>query len=307
MSLPNLSKALPFTATLAVLATAGTLGATPETETGTITFRHSETNERVVVFYARSSEYRETTPPVLVLHGMNRNPWDYRDAWTGLAAAHDLFIFVPYFREEDYPGPVGYNLGNVFESESDLTRRPASQWSYRLPDLVFTHLRESGETRAAGYLAFGHSAGSQFLHRKIGFAPDERMLLAVAANAGWYTFPDLETPWPYGYGGTGLREPDLVPYFESALHILLGDQDTDPEDSSLRRAPEAMKQGRHRLERGHSFFQAARARAAKMETPFNWTISEVPGVGHDNAGMAPAAARIFVDFIESRSHPRSKE
>jgi hypothetical protein len=307
MSFPNFSKPLRMIAVVAVLATAGTLRANPETETGTLTFRHPETNERVVVFYARSPEYRKASPPVLVLHGMNRNPWDYRDAWIDLAAEHDLFVFVPYFREVDYPGPVGYNLGNVFPSESDLTRRPASQWSYRLPDIVFTHLVESGSTSAEGYLAFGHSAGSQFLHRKIGFAPDERMLLAVAANAGWYTFPDLEIRWPYGYGGTGLREPDLVPYFASTLHILLGDEDTDPNDSSLRRAPEAMEQGRHRLERGYRFFKAARARAAEMETLFNWGISEVPGVGHDNAGMAPATARIFVEFIESRSHPELEE
>lgn len=286
-------------ALLAFPALAGAMEAEPGT--GTLTFRHPETRDRVVLFYVKSPDYDPAGPPILVLHGMNRNPWDYRDAWIDLAHEHGFFVVVPYFREAEYPGPVGYNLGNVFQSETDLTRTPPSAWSYRLPEIIFDHLRTSGNTSASGYLAFGHSAGSQFLHRKIGFVPDERMLLAVAANAGWYTFPDLETPWPYGYAETGLTRSDLPPYLASNLTLLLGDRDTDPMDSSLRRAPEAMRQGKHRLERGHSFYKAARKLAGERGIPFNWKLEEVPGVGHDNARMAPAAARIMARYIAEGS------
>lgn len=271
-----------------------------EPGTGTFTFRHPGTGERVVVFYVKADSYDKATPPVLVLHGMNRNPWDYRDAWIGLAEEHNLFVVVPYFREAEYPGTVGYNLGNVFQGETDLTRNPESLWSYRVPEIVYEELRAGGETTARGYFAFGHSAGSQFLHRKIGFVPDPRLLLAVAANAGWYTLPDLEEAWPYGYGGTGLTKSGLPPYLASNLYILLGDQDTDPQDSSLRRAPEAMRQGKHRLERGYYFYKSAKEKARELGVPFNWRIAEVPGVGHDNAGMAPAAARIMAGHIKEQ-------
>ena len=276
-----------------------------EPGTGTFTFRHPETGDRVVVFYVKADSYDEATPPVLVLHGMNRNPWDYRDGWIDLAREHSLFVVVPYFREAEYPGTVGYNLGNVFRSETDLTRNVESLWSYHLPEIVHEELKARGETTARGYFAFGHSAGSQFLHRKAAFVPNPRLLLAGAAHAGWYPLPDLEAAWPYGYGGTGLTEGALPPYLASNLYILLGDRDTDPQDRSLRRAPEAMRQGKHRLERGWYFYNSAQETARELGVPFNWRIAEVPGVGHDNAGMAPAAARIMAaHFQEQRKSPQ---
>jgi hypothetical protein len=287
-------------ALLGLLLFAESLLASLSPGTGTFTFTHPENGDRVVVFYALADSYDPATPPVLVLHGMNRNPWDYRDAWIDLAAQYNFLVVVPYFREKEFPGTVGYNLGNVFASEKDLTRTDPSVWSYRIPEIVYEELRSMGMTTAPGYLAFGHSAGSQFLHRKIGFAPDSRLLLAVSANAGWYTLPDLEETWPYGYGGTGLTNEDLPPYLASNLVILLGDQDTDPHDDSLRRAPEAMRQGKHRLERGGYFFKAGEERARELGVPFNWRIQEVPGVGHDNAGMAPAAAEIMARTIRNR-------
>lgn len=295
----RIQQALAAILTGMALASCSALAVEPGT--GTLTFLHPETNRRVVLFYVKSEDFVAENPPVVVLHGMNRNPWDYRDAWVELAQTYGLFVVVPYFSQVEYPDVVGYNLGNVFMSESDLTRRPESKWSYRIPDLVFDHLKQLGETTANGYFAFGHSAGSQFLHRKIGFAPDPRMLLAVAANAGWYTLPDLDEPWPYGYGATGLTAPDLPPLLASNLFILLGDKDTDPTDSSLRTAPEAMRQGQHRLERGYHFYQAGQQLADRLRVPFNWQIAEVPGVGHDNAGMAPAAARIMAQQIRAQA------
>lgn len=294
-------------ALLGLLLFAGPLLAEIIPGTGTFTFKHPENGNRVVVFYALAEGYDPATPPVLVLHGMNRNPWDYRDAWIELAAQHNFLVVVPYFREKEFPGTVGYNLGNIFASEKDLTRQNPSVWSYHIPEIVYEQLSTMGMTTARGYLAFGHSAGSQFLHRKIGFAPDSRLLLAVSANAGWYTLPDLEETWPYGYGGTGLTEEDLPTYLASNLVILLGDQDTDPFDDSLRRAPEAMRQGKHRLERGYYFFRAGEERARELGVPLNWRIQEVPGVGHDNAGMAPAAAEIMVQHIRKRKDAAKKD
>ena len=289
-----------LTAAICLLIAAATC-ANLDPGTGTITFAHPDTGQRMVLFYVKAEGYDPATPPVVVLHGMNRNPWDYRDAWIDLARENRLFVVVPYFDGSTYPGVVGFNLGNVFLSETDLTRQPRESWSYRIPDIVFDYLRQNGETAAAGYFAFGHSAGSQFLHRKIGFVPDERMLLAVAANAGWYTFPDLAEPWPYGYGGTGLQKSDLPAYLASNLFILLGDQDTDENDPSLRKAPEAMQQGKHRLQRGYAFHRAGRDLAEELGVPFNWKIDEVPGIGHDNAGMAPAAVRIMMQYLRNQA------
>lgn len=276
-----------------LLAPAATTALSAAVSTGTFTFVNPHSDDHVVVFFAKSTNYNPAHPPVMVFHGMLRNPWDYRDGWIELADAFNLFVVVPYFRHREFSGTVGYNLGNVFASESDLTRQPESAWSYRLPDAVFDYMQSAKLTAASGYFAFGHSAGSQFLHRKQCFAPDPNLRLAVCANAGWYTFPFLDVPWPYGYMDTGVSNADLIRFFEAPIVILLGDQDTDPLDSSLRRAPEAMAQGPHRFARGQAFFNAARDQAAALGVPFRWILESVPGVGHEGARMAPAAARIM--------------
>jgi hypothetical protein len=71
--------------------------------------------------------------------------------------------------------------------------------------------------------------------------------------------------------------------------ILLGEEDNDADHPNLRRSPEAMQQGDHRLERGFSFFEAAEAYAQQKNIPFRWQLVTVPGADHDNRLMAPAA------------------
>ena len=73
------------------------------------------------------------------------------------------------------------------------------------------------------------------------------------------------------------------------MTILLGDQDTDPEDPNLRRTPEALAQGDHRMARGLAFYETARAAAEQLDVPFNWSLEMVEGADHDNRLMAPAA------------------
>ena len=266
---------------------------------GSFSFVSERNGREVTVFYVKSASYQSEHPPVMVFHGMKRNPAEYRDGWIELAERHGLFVVCPYFSEDEYPGTVGYNLGNVFPSETELVRKPESEWSYHVPEDVYEYLFASGETTADGYYAFGHSAGSQFLHRKIAFAPDDRLKLAVAANAGWYTLPSFEESWPYGYKGTGLTAGNIPDYLASNLVILLGDQDIDPQHESLRITPEAMRQGPHRFARGHNFFEKGRALAEQTETTFNWSLQVVPGIAHDGAGMAPAAAMYMVGQMQA--------
>jgi hypothetical protein len=76
--------------------------------------------------------------------------------------------------------------------------------------------------------------------------------------------------------------------------VLLGDADTLTRQENLRQSPEAYAQGPHRLARGHAFFESARKAAATLDVPFNWQRVTVPGADHDNAKMAPEAARLLL-------------
>jgi hypothetical protein len=71
--------------------------------------------------------------------------------------------------------------------------------------------------------------------------------------------------------------------------LLLGDRDTDPNEDSLNRSAGAMQQGPHRLARGHYFHRFGQEMAQREGWRFGWSVREVPGVAHDNGGIARAA------------------
>lgn len=124
-------------------------------------------------------------------------------------------------------------------------------------------------------------------------SPSLRADRVVAANAGWYTLPDLGTPWPFGLGDLELDEATLRRAFARPLDVLLGSEDTDPRHRTLNRSPEVSKQGPHRFARGVNFFTQARAAASRLGTPFAWRLAQVGGVGHDSERMAPEALRLL--------------
>jgi hypothetical protein len=209
---------------------------------GCFTFINPLTLRDITIYYIKSKKYKKKNPPVMVFHGVFRNPDIYRDAWIDLAEEHGFFVIAPLFSEDQFPGSAGYNLGNIFVSEEDRTPQVQRNWSYHVPGVVFDFFSSEqgkGDTTAAGYVAYGHSAGSQFVHRKVALTPDHRLLLAVASNAGWYTMPTTIDLWPYGWGGfeeAGIALPAdfLVDFLATPLIVQLGLNDTDKKHKNLR-------------------------------------------------------------------------
>lgn len=153
------------------------------------------------------------------------------------------------------------------------------------------------KNKSTGYLIYGHSAGSQFLHRLLFIKPAAKIQRAVCANAGWYTMPDFDQIFPYGLKETQCSMESLRKLFTKKVTTLLGDQDTDPNHRSLRRTPQAILQGAHRFQRGHTFYQACKQMAATLGEQFRWDLQIVSGVSHSNSEMAPSAAKVLFQEI----------
>ena len=234
-----------------------------------------------------------TTTIVLVMHGASRDLERYYADWRKEGEQHDFIAVVPHFDAEAFPGSTRYNLGWVFDPETDEPR-PPEQWTFAAIEPLFDTVVEKLGGEQEDYTLFGHSAGSQFVHRFLYFVPEARVKRAIAANAGWYTMPDFGVTWPYGLAGSGVDEGVLAGYFSRDIVVLVGDADVVREDDSLRKTPEAELQGPHRYARGHTFFRVAKARAVDLGVEFGWQLQEVPGAAHSNAQMTPAAAQ-FVD------------
>ena len=235
----------------------------------------------------------DDTPIVIVIHGASRDAERYYNDWRAEAEKHGLIVVVPYFSREDFPKSAHYNLGHVFDRETGAPR-PAHSWTFAAIEPLFDAVVTQLGGAQTHYTLFGHSAGSQFLHRFLYYVPDARVKRAIAANAGWYTMPDFGVEYPYGLAGSGVAEDVLAGYFARDLIVLLGDADTVREDEDLRKTPEAELQGKHRYDRGHTFYRVARAKAEDIGSEFGWRLVEVPGATHSNAEMTPAAA-LLVD------------
>lgn len=236
------------------------------------------------VHYVEPSDLPANAPVVIVMHGTLRNAGEYRDNWIALAEQYGFRVYAPEFDARRFPGAAGYNLGGAGE---------AGARAFDAIEPLYEFLSDARGLPDNGYFIFGHSAGGQFVHRFVCFANPQNLRLAIAANAGWYTLPEGPFPWPYSLEGAPEPTCDLADYFDTPLLITLGDQDIDPAYYNLRRTPEAMAQGPHRLARGLSFLETARLIAGARGLKLVWRVEIVEGVGHDNVGMAEAAARLM--------------
>jgi len=236
---------------------------------------------------------RSRVPLLVVLHGFMREPARYLEPWIPLAAAHGFAVIAPEFHRGDFPGSLAYNQGGLFSPVGDL--QPQERWLFGHVERLFDAAREWVGTRTRRYCLYGHSAGAQVVHRMVLAAPDARVSMAVAANAGWYTLPTFDLDFPYGLGRLPVTEAGLRRSLGTPLVVLLGEADSDPDDPLLRRSPEALAQGAHRLARGVEFHRQAQDAATRRGVPLAWTRQQVPGVGHDHEAMAAVASKILLE------------
>lgn len=247
----------------------------------------------IKVWYQLPERVSASTPIVFVMHGVGRDADRYLAEWAPLALSHGFILAVPEFNQADFPGSRGYNAG--FLREEDGSPRPRARWSFAALEPLFDEMKARTGTQVPSYALYGHSAGGQFVHRYVMLMPEARLSRAIAANAGWYSMPDLETAYPYGLAGTAVDEAGLRRALGKPLIILLGTADTDVADPNLRRTPEANAQGPHRYARGLQFHRQGRAAATRAGVPFGWRVEEVRGVGHKNGEMAVAAAPLLAN------------
>jgi predicted esterase len=243
------------------------------------------------VYLHRPAAWRPDGPVVAVMHGMQRNADYYRDAWVPHAEARGFLLVCPCYDATAFPGERWYNLGNAVDA--DWAPQPAGAWSFPALDHAVDAARHACGAERPDFALYGHSAGAQFVHRYLLLTHAPRVSRLIVANAGWYSMPRWDVRFPYGLGGTAASEAEVAAALGRPVTILLGEEDRDPNHPQLRRDAGSDAQGTNRIDRGHAFFGAARAVAARMGVPFAWQLQTVPKVGHSNAGMAVAAAPLL--------------
>jgi len=237
---------------------------------------------------ARPRHYDTGTPVLFVHHGVRRNGRDYRDYWLDLVDEAEVLAIAIEFPEASFPKYLQYNFGNLHDERG--APNPRKQWTFGIVERLFDGLLSQGVTSRQRYGLFGHSAGGQFVHRMLSFGYRDRVAVAITANAGTYAMPDLSTPWPFGLGETDVDDDALRALLEFPITVMAGTEDVKTTGEFFPKGPRSMRQGANRYERAHNYVRTGHAAAAALRTFCAWTITEVPGVGHDGKGMSAAAA-----------------
>lgn len=264
---------------------------------GRFWFDVPDTDRRLEVYSYLPDSAGPETPIVIVMTGARRNAVLNRDIWADKADEHGFIVLVPHFSSEEYRGASRYNLGNMVDSS---TRRPnpREEWAFSVIEPLFEEVATTLDSERESYYLFGHSAGCQFVHRLLIFVPESRTEAAICSAAGWWTLPDDDVAWPYGLKNAPVDIPpeQLERYYELPMLIVVGEGDSDPHHSMLRRSSRAMDQGEHRLERARHYFQVVQQQAERNERPLRWEFFTIPDANHGSRRMATFAADRFARF-----------
>ncbi|PSF13926.1 hypothetical protein [Marinobacter shengliensis] len=253
------------------------------------------------LWYSAPDQITPDTPVVMVMHGGRRDADQYRDYWGSYARKYGALIVSPEISRKDFPTGWGYQAGNWVTPDSSSTdatkgqRVPVEETSFAALERAFDQLKERFDLNADTYDIWGHGSGAQFVSRMVMLYPQARIGTAIAANAGTYTFPDWTLPLRYGLKNTGVQPEDLKAAYQHHLVIMLGTEDNDTSHRLLSQLDIAKAQGEHRVAKGRNFFQANKAQAEKLNTPYNWELQTVYGIGHSGRRMSKAGAEYLLE------------
>jgi hypothetical protein len=278
---------------------------------GRVRFEARDGNELTALVYRARGFDADTGPIWFVMHGASREAERYIRAAAPAAERYGALALAIDFAADLYPRQSDYTLGVTTRGTADAKAfaegrwRPPEDYVYSELEHVFAAARRTLGGQLPGYYLFGHSAGAQFTHRLLTFLPENHVLGAVAANAGWYTLPvsgaDKRHAMPYGLRGSPLEREPLRKLFAAPFSILLGERDTATAatDDLVRGTAEALAQGETRLERGRFYFATGREQARAAGAPFRWRLAIAPRARHDAAQVVDSAAFLLFEPDEA--------
>ena len=260
----------------------------------------------IEIFYSLPMEVNEDTKVLFVIHGASRGAEFNFTKWYEHTKNKNIILIAPKFGKAAFPSynalVVDKKLAILKDCKykfSDYCLGPQNNPSNSLTDsisLIFDYFRFRFDIQENSYRIYGHSGGSQFVHRYLLFGQDTRAEKAVMANAGWYTFlKDIN--YPYGVKDMPISEDRLKWFLSLKGAVMLGDEDTDPKDGSLRNDKGTKEQGDNRFQRGIRYFERNVLIADSLDMPFRWRLQIIKNTAHDNSKMIQAAAPFLLEDL----------
>ena len=251
------------------------------------------TNPDIQIYYSVPPTITEKTKIIFIIHGASRKAEQSLNDWLPLVEGRDVVLIAPEFSKEFY-NEYAYLMKTT---KTGRKLKDASRDLESSLGNIFNFFVSKLKISTKKFRLYGHSGGSQFVHRYLLLSDETRVDKVAMANAGFYTFANPAIKYPFGIKNMDVSDERLQWFLSLKGGVFLVGVDNNPKHSSLPVMRKAKKQGDHRLERGTNFFNHLVGLGVKKNMPFRWRYQVVPGVSHDNAGMSLAAADFLLEDL----------
>jgi poly(3-hydroxybutyrate) depolymerase len=208
-------------------------------------------------------------PIFISMHGISRNVEEHATLFAPYAERQGVVLVAPYFPPDAH------------DDYQRLGRKGRGPRADLVLDAIVAEVEALTGARGSTIYLFGFSGGAQFAHR-FAMAHPERVARAAVAAAGWYTFPDSGTPYPYGIGPSGELEGvrfDPEAFLRVPITVFVGTEDTGLENLRQNSAVNR-QQGATRRERAQNWTTAMRRAAKERGQEPLVTCELVPRIEH---------------------------
>ena len=257
-----------------------------------ITFSYWEKPD-IDIFYSSPKSINANTKLLFLVHGGSRAAEKYINDWISFSKDRNVVLVAPEFSKKYYPEYAFL----MMSKENGKSLNDESLYINNSLGLLFDFFKAKLKLSTSNYRLYGHSGGSQFVHRYLLLSNDTRIEKAAMANAGFYTFLDDEITYPFGTKKMKISDERIKWFYRLKGGVFLGSADNDSNHESLPRMRKARKQGKNRLERGKNFFEALVKYGVDNNLPFRWRFQIVSNVGHSNIGMSMAASEFLLEDL----------
>ncbi|MCL2355062.1 MAG: hypothetical protein FWC68_04245 [Oscillospiraceae bacterium] len=263
-------------------------------------FEHFDENKNynMNVFYYIGKGSVENKRIIFVMHGCLRNALNYLKLWVDYADENNLIVICPEFTREKYTiseydyggiveGKEDYSIGDIYTPLAiyDGEIIEESKWIFKNIDDIYLEFIEKNQLRNDGYILYGHSSGSQFVHRFALFSDSPYLKYAVCANAGIYTMLDEDVNYPHGIRNLKKYKNRINSALSRKVYVLVGSLDIDT--NMLNTTELELPQGKTRVERAKTFYNKLEEYAKNENIEHKWKFKIMEGVKHSSKETIP--------------------
>ena len=201
------------------------------------------------IYYSVPESIDENTKIIFIMHGASRNAEKYINDWLPMAQNRNVVLIAPEFSKELFPDYVYL----MMSTEKGKLLKDQSLYLTDSLGLLFDFFKAKLKLSTTTFRLYGHSGGSQFVHRYLLLSDETRIDKAAIANAGFYTFLDRQSSYPFGIKNMNVSNERIEWFLRLKGGVFLGNADNDPAHRPLPARRNAKNPGRQGLERGLNF------------------------------------------------------